>query len=156
MPALFRICLRRVYTHPVDHSRCVHWHGVGKHCQRTNAYAYTHNNSYVGLKRAYFPHVPFSFRSLNGRSHRDFDSTYTFLPQLFFGVVTSPTVSPSFFYQVILSGRQPRTAALFTLCYGDGGIGSPDQHFDDTLYICRAFPASVIIKMNTGILNENA
>uniref|UniRef100_A0A3B4XUJ0 Uncharacterized protein n=1 Tax=Seriola lalandi dorsalis TaxID=1841481 RepID=A0A3B4XUJ0_SERLL len=45
----------------------------------------------------------------------------------------------------ILSGRQPRTAALFILCYGDGGIGSPDHHFDDmqrrgerlcTAYIC--------------------
>ena len=38
---------------------------------------------------------------------------------------------PQLFYQVILLGRQPRTAALFILCYGDGGIGSPDRHFDD-------------------------
>lgn len=71
---------------------------------------------------------------------------------------------PQLFYQVILSGRQPRTAALFILCYGDRGIGSPDHRFDDmqrqgkdsatfTSAVTSASPDAVIINLNTGAIN---
>lgn len=82
----------------------------------------------------------------------------------FFSSSSSPPRSdvsrglPQLFYQVILSGRQPRTAALFILRYGDGGIGSSDHRFDDmqrrgkdsaafTSAVTATSPAAVIITL---------
>ena len=83
---------------------------------------------------------------------------------LFFFLVTSLTVSPSCFIKSFCQAGNPALLHYSYSAMETGEIGSPDHHFDDmqrggkdstfTSAVTLAFPAVVIIKQNTGIINE--
>lgn len=119
VPLVDHTCLWHCYTVPADHFGCVHWHWGRKHNANTKhaTLTYTDTRSFV---------ISLPFLSERKKLLGLWQHLYLAVAALF----RCSDVS-SCFYQVILSGRQPRTAALFILCYGDGGILSPDHHFDD-------------------------
>lgn len=126
------------YTHPADPSGCEHWHRGGEHSANTPN---THAFSLIqlpGLQNCKNSHTLSLYVSMSlfllvsGLKNplRLWQRLYLAAAVLFRCSDVSHGF-PQLFYQVILSGRQPRTAALFILCYRDRGIGSPDHHFED-------------------------
>lgn len=155
MPALRHTSLWHCYTHPAPpHSGCVRRHKGGEYCFNTHAKLPHTLSLYV-----------FAWKKRLGPWRR----LYLGAAVPFFLFFFSSDVShglPQLFYQVILSGRQPRTAALFILCYGDRGNrksrpplwwhAKKEERLSATFTsaVTLAFPAAVIIKQNTGIINE--
>lgn len=155
VPVLLHTRLWHYFTHPADHSGCVHWHRGGEHCAGTQ----THTLSL---------HVSMSLSLLVSESEKPLGPwrrLYLAAAVPFFRRSDVSHGLPQLFYQVILSGRQPRTAALFILCYRDRKSRPPlwwhakkGERLSATFTsaVTSAFPAAVIIRSNTGIINETA
>ena len=112
-------------THPADDSGCVLAQRWSTLCQHTNTQQTARTQT-----QTHSLHVPFCACLWMEEATGTLACLFLAAAVLFCRV-TSPTVSPSCFYQVTLSGRKPPAAALFIPCYWDRGIGSPDHHFDD-------------------------
>ena len=109
-PIIRGTLLWHCYTHPADHSGCVRWHKSGECCVDTHAKLPHTLSLYVFAWKKWLG----PWRCLYLGDAVRFVFSFFFSSDVSHGL-------PQLFYQVILSGRQPRTAALFILCYGDWG-----------------------------------
>lgn len=116
---------------------------------------YSHRHSYISF-------LPFFFIFVRKKLLGLWQRLYLGAAVLF----QCSDVSPAVFIKSFCQAGNPALLHYSYIGYRDGGIGSPDHHFDDmqrrrgrlsaslASAVTGAFPAAVIIKLNTGARNE--